>query len=272
MSSTKVENSPKTINTREWILKIVQMKQNEEDFNSPQKSDNETILICATESANCKIMEQILNIKDSKGKRRIDINAQDKNGNTALSIAAKSGDDDKIILLLKNGADLTLAKNKISDNACRKLEKNYQQIQTATENFINAIIMDNIARAKRLLNNSLVDVNMRIKTNMVPPSMDITVSTPLEYAVDLGIKELVELLLKQPNIDVNMRDDSGATVLTYAVQNTQGLKEELLQRPDVITLLDHSQKDIVEMLLKHPNIDVNIQYDSKLTPLMYAII
>ncbi|OUM64989.1 hypothetical protein PIROE2DRAFT_60293 [Piromyces sp. E2] len=247
------------------------MQQNEEDFNAPQNSDKQTILMCATESANCKIMEQILNVKDSKGKRRIDINAQDKNGNTALSIAAKMGDDDKIILLLKNGADLTLAKKKISEKAWKNLEKNYQQMQTATEKFINAVIMRNIAQAKRLLHNSPVNVNMKVKSTLFP-SMPCMESTPLFNAINLGNKELVELLLKEPSIDVNIRDEYGRTVLTYSVQRTKGLKRELLQRPDIMEFLDYSQKEIVEVLLKHPGIDVNVQDNKKVTPLMYATI
>ena len=80
--------------------------------------------MCTTKYANCEIMQQVLNIRDAKGNRRININAKDKNGDTALSIAAKAGDDEKILLLLKNGADVELAKKKVSEEACENLDLN----------------------------------------------------------------------------------------------------------------------------------------------------
>ncbi|OUM65586.1 hypothetical protein PIROE2DRAFT_7336 [Piromyces sp. E2] len=40
--------------------------------------NDQTILICATETANCKIMEQIHSVKDSNGRRHININVSEK--------------------------------------------------------------------------------------------------------------------------------------------------------------------------------------------------
>ncbi len=82
----------------------------------------------------------------------------------------------------------------------------------------------------------------------------------LIYAFKKGDKEIVEVLLKKPNIDINMKDDNvilifskhmkkcyyilcvyenGSTALIYASQN--------------------GYKEIVEVLLKMPTIDINLK-------------
>ena len=104
---------------QDWVSKIVRMKLGGEDFNAPQNADGQTILMCAAKHANVKIMQQILNMRDSKGNRQININAQDVNGDTALSIAAKASDNEKMLLLLQNDADIELAKKKLSKKAIR---------------------------------------------------------------------------------------------------------------------------------------------------------
>lgn len=251
---------------QDWVSKIVRMSLNGEDFNAPQNADKQTILMCATKYANCKIMQQVLNVKDDEGNRRADINSQDMNGDTALSIAAKAGDDEKILLLLKNSADVELAKKKVSGEALTKLEKSYQQVRKATTDFVFAMNMRNISRAKSLLKNTPVDVNMSVITNPIFG----TSSTALISAAHPGNEEILKLLLKYPSIDVNVRDNKGGTALSYAVRWTQGLKKEHLQKPAVMSIFDFHQKPIVELLLKHPNIDVNMEDNNKLTPLMHA--
>ncbi|OUM61890.1 hypothetical protein PIROE2DRAFT_12005, partial [Piromyces sp. E2] len=68
-----------------------------------------------------------------------------------------------------------------------KILLNYQQMQTISENFIRTIIKGNITQLKKLLNTSPVNG-----------------------------KYIVELLLKQPNIDVNLHNNEGDTALHYA--------------------------------------------------------
>jgi len=96
--SVRVQNSLsskslKTLILKEWMLKIVRMKRRKEDFNTPLNiSNGRTLLMCAcaTQYANCNIIQWILNEKDNKGNKAININAKDKFGYTALTIAAQS--------------------------------------------------------------------------------------------------------------------------------------------------------------------------------------
>lgn len=122
-SSVETKLSFSTLTNREWIARIVQMKMNEENFNTPLNSNGWTLLMYATKYADWKIMKQILNLKNSKGNQCININAQDKKGNRALVIAVKLNDDNKIKLLIQNDADMDLAKKNSSKRECVKLEK-----------------------------------------------------------------------------------------------------------------------------------------------------
>ncbi len=110
IENSSTSDSCKTWTPREWITKIISMKINKEDFNALQNADGQTILMCATKYADCKIMQQVLNAKDSQKNMLADINALDKHGNTALSIAVVQGNLKKVDLLLKNGADVKTIK------------------------------------------------------------------------------------------------------------------------------------------------------------------
>jgi ankyrin repeat protein len=60
----------------------------------------------------------------------------------------------------------------------------------------------------------------------------------------------VEAVLRQPNFDVNQRDEFGCTLLTYATE------------------IGHL--DLIELLLEHPNIDTNCKDCNGKTPLVLA--
>ncbi|ORX49251.1 hypothetical protein BCR36DRAFT_232404, partial [Piromyces finnis] len=73
-------------------------------------SDKRTLLMYATKYANCEIIKEVLDIKNDKGDRCVEVNAQDKNGYTALTIAFQEKSLEKTLLLLKYGANIQLAK------------------------------------------------------------------------------------------------------------------------------------------------------------------
>jgi Txe/YoeB family toxin of toxin-antitoxin system len=264
---------------KKWISKIVQMKISKADFNAPQNSDGQTILMCATREADSTIMQQILNAKNDFGYRQIDINAKDKNGDTALSIAmemndeekiflllknganiadintsdiqrilmsateaANAGNNEKILLLLKNGADLKLIKEKISKNTYKKLKNIYEQIRSANDDFKRVISTKDIplGEIELLLKDPLIDVNFQGKMGV----------TALMIAVDMEREDIVHLLLNQPNINVNIRDDEERTALGVAVRH-RGVK-------------------IVRLLLNRKDVDVNIKNDKGDTALIIA--
>ncbi|OUM67236.1 hypothetical protein PIROE2DRAFT_58917 [Piromyces sp. E2] len=97
-------------------------------------------------------------------------------------------------------------------------------------------------------------------------------------------EKIVRMLLKQPNININIRDDKGFTALMRAVQGGHSkMVKLLLEEPGIDVNLKNEDGDsalvnaavnchldIVRMLLEHPNIDVNIQDDEGSTALIYA--
>lgn len=273
---------------RDWIKKIIGMIQNKNDFNAPQNSDGQTILMCATKYTGCKVMQQVLNAKGL-----VDVNVRDIHGNTALSIAAELGDIEKMNLLLENGADVILAKEKISNKASRKL------CNLINEPFLKAIYNGDCRKVKSLLENTPVDVNAKLSFSDMSDKRMTMLSQISKYtfgqeadewvalvcAAQKGYKDIVELLLKQPNIDVNIRDNQGFSALIRAAQERLGeIVELLLEQPNIdvnaqsnigITALEcaacNGYKEITKMLLRHPNINVNLQGSRGTTVLMGSI-
>ncbi|KAL6589527.1 hypothetical protein U3516DRAFT_921685 [Neocallimastix sp. 'constans'] len=53
------------------------------------------VLKCTVLYSDKEILQRVLNAKDSNGNKLIDVNYQDDLGNTALSIAEETGDEEK---------------------------------------------------------------------------------------------------------------------------------------------------------------------------------
>jgi len=243
-----MEEDYSTFTNKEWITKIVQMKANGDDFNAPLNSFGWNILMCSTKYSDCKIMQQILNSKDDKGNRFVDINFKSSKGGTALSIAANMKDKEKILLLLTNGADVELAKAKIPNKANKKMLQNlYRKVQKDSKEFIMEVLLKNAQKAGKLLKEKSVNVNMKIEN---PFPSKISEICALIIASETGQTKVVDMLLKHPNIDVNIRDNLGVTALICASEN--------------------GHLKVVDMLLNHPNIDVNIQGNNGVTALILA--
>ena len=109
--------------------------------------------------------------------------------------------------------------------------------------------------------------------------------TALLYAVNFDAPKAVESLIKLDNKSVNLPDNNGNSPLIYAAQKglTNNVKVLLAQGASVnyrnpvsgLSALDtaaaegHTQ--IVRMLLKNPETDVNLQDQSGRTPIFYAV-
>ena len=135
--------------------------------------------------------------------------------------------------------------------------------------FLKKLIKDgNVKRIKILLNSYPKILNTK----------DYSGYTLLSVACEYGELEIVKLLLEQPNIDVNTKNDKGWTPLHIAYRID--ILKLLLEHPDidVNNIRDKNENplsrackqnhiELVKLLLARPEIDVNIQdYYSK-TPL-----
>jgi len=231
--------------TRDWMVKIIEMRRKNEDFNSAQNSDGQTILMCATEYSIINIMQQILLARDARGYQLINIDAKDNNGNTALSIAAIIGDKEKMLLLLRNGADINMVKSKV-----RKNHKEVEDLDYEVEDACSLIITVLNSRKKedRILVKTISSI---LKKYPVPINRDFIVGDPILLdSLAFQRKEIAKLLLKQPGIDINKQGAKGRTALMLAIYK--------------------GYDDIVKLLLEKP-IDVNIQDEEGETALLYAL-
>lgn len=70
-------------------------------------------------------------------------------------------------------------------------------------------------------NNNLELVKILIDYQTHINQTDEKLNTPLMYAANQGNKEIVELLLKVDNIDVNAANDHGRTALMFAASKGQ---------------------------------------------------
>ncbi len=132
----------------------------------------------------------------------------------------------------------------------------------------------NIRNLKRFLRHECVDVNISDEQ-----------ATLLGYAVYRGHTDIVELLLKQPNIDVNLAQKEGAPPLYLAATRghveivrlllgARGINVNLAQSKGVTPLFIAAQKgyeEVVKLLLAVRGIGVDVQMSDGATALYVAV-
>lgn len=168
----------------------------------------------------------------------INENTKDKDGNTALIIAAAEDQKKVVIFLLQiDGIDVN-AQNKKGDTAL---------IEACAKNYGS----DSDHGIVTLLLNA-PNINVNLKNN--------DGRTALMRTLFFGNNEIGRLLLAAPGIDVNAKDSDGNTALILACSKGEGFS---LPETDYATT--------VKILLTAPNIDVNAQNNRGTTPLLWAI-
>lgn len=109
--------------------------------------------------------------------------------------------------------------------------------------------------------------------------------TPLIEAIEFNHEEVAEVLLKQPNINVNMQSQLGHTALHMAIRNCLQISfDGLLERSNtnvnlqnkkgntpLITAVRYKNQYALKALLAHPDIKVNIQNNWKNTAVLWAM-
>lgn len=252
--------------TKKWVSKLVQMKQKGEDLNIAQNSKGQNILMLATQHANYSIMKQILNFKKPNGRELIDIDAQDKEGNTALMIAVKAKAIDKVRLLLDNEANINI-KNHNGDTALviavsqgnREVEKLLFQymadLDLVKDKFSKKRynICKNIKNAVEFSRNALLDVLFPRSSSGLGVIMETQlfekksqVAWYSESSQDINL--LKERLEKWGEINAPLAE-SGETLLHIAIY--------------------HNFEAIFDLLLQYPDIDIN--KGNEITPFIGAL-
>ncbi len=114
-----------------------------------------------------------------------------------------------------------------------------------TDELLNSAFRGDTQRIREILSYSFVDPNI---------SHDEDGWTPLMVATGIGKLLSVKELLNSPKTDVNVKNNEGWTALMIAVNPS-----------DVDIVSEEMTDKIIEVLLKHPNIDLSIQNNDEET-------
>ncbi|OHT16196.1 putative 26S proteasome regulatory subunit p28 [Tritrichomonas foetus] len=144
----------------------------EENLNHPFNNQKQTLLHLACQNRSLEAVQTLLSYKS------LNINETDQAGQTCLMISVKLNLLEMTKLLLKfPGIDVNIS------------DKNNQNVLHIACNTYNSIEI-----VKLLLNQKEIEINHRDKEN----------NPPLFYAFEENQKNIVQLLIKQPNIDLNI--------------------------------------------------------------------
>ena len=173
----------------------------------------------------------------------VDVNARNRDGNTALHLAVKSKNEKAVYALLKSpNIDI-----KIKDNAGFPPDfyvDSSRNFQPVDERMFYSL---NLHRAAQ--DNKLDILRELFEVYGVPANVrDQAGYTPLHHAAS---KEVAQLLLKQPGIDLN---DRGTNV---GGEQKTPLHKAVLQ----------GRYDVVSLFLEQPTIEINARDDRGQTPL-----
>lgn len=209
----------------------------------------------AAENGDIEAIKKLVNL--------VDINVQDKNGETAL-IKATSGQQAKIVKLLL--AMPTVDVNVQSNNGMSAL--------------MCAVMRGNESILRLLLAMPAININAQSNCG----------NTALIYAAsqqhEKQYRTIVRLLLKASNIDINIQNNDGYTALMRASKlGNKSIVKLIAQKKDVNinaqdkegkTALMHSANcdstAVIELLLQGHGIDVNVQDKDGNTALLIACI
>lgn len=222
------------------------------DLDVNQNLNNQAALVCASTNGHVEVVAALLQRAD------ISVNQREKDGATALFLAAQLGQLQVVKILL--------AHPKIQPT--RALYDGLTALSAAAGNGHLDIVCELLP---------YFDINATSRNG----------TTPLIVAAQDGHIGVVNVLLRQPGIDVNAVHTSGATALYLAAQNRHPqVVRALLNHPNIsvnIAVHEHGgtalsiaaqNGDIVIVgdLLNHPDIDSSKSLHNGSTPLRLATI
>ena len=226
------------------------------DVNAQWMGDNGTALALAAAKGYGEIVNLLL---EHKG---IQINVANKDGNTPLSYAVFANKGSIVGTLIEHGADV-----------------NYQD-RLGNAPIMNALVYGHIDILNELIKAG-ADLNLKNNYGRTPLMFLVaktsTVDTGSKIISNGCILKMLEILLRQSNIDVNAQDNDGYTALIIAAGEGEiKVVKELIKckeikldiinnkRNNAIMEADQNdRKDVVQELLKQEYFRKNINYKNK---------
>uniref|UniRef100_A0A8C0AMW9 Ankyrin repeat and death domain containing 1B n=1 Tax=Buteo japonicus TaxID=224669 RepID=A0A8C0AMW9_9AVES len=177
------------------------------DLNKPDGKGKKPFLL-ASEKGHVDMINNLITLKMFTSEK-------DKEGNTALHLAAKNGHSEVVEILLKQWEE-------INDlNQGRILRRTFFLFEWTSNNQKNSPLHLAVINSHLPVVKSLLDANHDIN------SLNHRQETPLHLAADLGNVELVEVLLKA-GCDLKTVDKHGKTALAVASRSNHALIVDMI--------------------------------------------
>ena len=182
------------------------------------------LILAARESGDIEILSYLL-------KKGSNINAVDKYGDNALSLAAWRGFSDAANLLIKNGAELPQNQAKIQSLLVNAVDKKLDRLfYYLVDKGVNINIKNN--HKGTLLHSAAIGGSPNIIQYFLDHNFDVNAIdrngwTPLHYAAEKGRIEAIELLVRS-GTNINTRTMMGQTALNIAEEHNYTESVEIL--------------------------------------------
>ena len=171
--------------------------------------------------------------------------ATDGNGKSALMLAARKGDRDRVRALLQKGADV----NKINNNGGTPImyaalggDLEILRLFIASGAEVNAVAKNGWSALMISAAKGHAEIASELLANAADPNLqDVYLWSPLMRAVYEDREQIVALLLANAETDPNHRGENGVTALHIAaLRGDPHLVELLLQGGADKTIVDHA--------------------------------
>lgn len=218
---------------------------------------------------------------------KVDVNAQDEHGLTALLLASNRGHE-PIVRLLLSHPDINI--NALTGS--RQYTPLMYAVMGGYENIVRLILQKshvNINAQDEYGNTALIWAAARGRENIIKlilqyPGIDVNrkacdESTALDQAIDKNNEHVTKLLLQIPTIRITRN-----TIKRAIIQNNAQIFRLLLDRgidvnwrtkhgeTPLMTAIDKQAEDIIKLLLSQPKIEINLKDSCNRTALYRAFL
>ena len=192
-----------------------------------------------------------------------DVNRKGSGGNTALARACDQGNQAMVALLLSHPE---------------------VDVNTVGEDELTPLLCAARGGKKAIVELLLARKELQVNHRGSKDQPDIRGKSALIWAGEEGHRDIVQLLVGHPEVEINMKDEDGYTGLIWAADNGHlDAVTEFLKHPDIdvnavdldghsalIWAADKGHAAIVSLLLDQKNLDVNVRDSEGYSPLICA--